>query len=188
MFKNEDQERLSGTESDKRELLKLVSTVHFTMSLDAFDIREDHPFSPAKLFPKTTMISVPATAANFESNEESITETKAKASSRRRGGRPVHPATPPFNDLMARGPAFNIITKLKSFDRPLKVEDVVDVLGLSKTTVYRLSASGQMPSAMLGGSRVYDPSALAMWVASKEPRIAKAHRQLEKEKEEAKRR
>ena len=81
---------------------------------------------------------------------------------------------------------FNIITKLNSYDRPLKVEDVVDVFGLSKTTVYRLSESGQMPSAMLGGSRIYDPSTLAMWVASKEPRIAKAARQLEKEKEDAK--
>lgn len=80
---------------------------------------------------------------------------------------------------------FNIITKLNSFDRPLKVEDVVDVFRLSKTTVYRLSESGQMPSAMLGGSRIYDPSTLAMWIASKDPRIAKAHRQLEKEKEDA---
>jgi predicted DNA-binding transcriptional regulator AlpA len=77
----------------------------------------------------------------------------------------------------------NIITKLNSYNRPLKVEDVMDVFGLSKTTVYRLSKSGQTPSAMLGGSRIYAPSALAMWIASKEPRIAKAHRQLEKEKE-----
>ena len=81
---------------------------------------------------------------------------------------------------------FNIITKLNSYDRPLKVEDVVDVFGLSKTTVYRLSESGQMPSAMLGGSRIFDPSTLAMWVAGKEPRIAKAYRQLENEKKEAK--
>jgi predicted DNA-binding transcriptional regulator AlpA len=81
----------------------------------------------------------------------------------------------------------NIITKLNSYNRPLKVEDVMDVFGLSKTTDYRLSDSGQMPSAMLGGSRIYDPSALAMWIASKEPRIAKAHRQLEKEKEDQKR-
>jgi len=81
---------------------------------------------------------------------------------------------------------FNIITKLNSYDRTLKVEDVVEVFGLSKTTVYRLSESGQMPSAMFGGSRIYDPSALAMWVANKEPRIARAARQIEKEKEDAK--
>jgi predicted DNA-binding transcriptional regulator AlpA len=66
------------------------------------------------------------------------------------------------------------------------VEDVVDVFGLSKTTVYRLSESGQMPSAMLGGSRIYDPSTLAMWIARKEPLIAKASRQLESEKKDAK--
>lgn len=81
---------------------------------------------------------------------------------------------------------FNIITKLNSYDRPLRVEDVVDVFGLSKTTVYRLSESGQMPSAMLGGSRIYDPSTLAMWIARKEPLIAKASRQLESEKKDAK--
>jgi len=81
---------------------------------------------------------------------------------------------------------FNIITKLNSYDRTLNVEDVVDVFGVSKTTVYRMSESGQMPSVMLGGSRRYDPSALAMWVASKDPRIAKASRQLEKEKEKKK--
>jgi len=81
---------------------------------------------------------------------------------------------------------FNIITKLDSYDRTLKVEDVVEVFGLSQTTVYRLSEAGQIPSAMVGGSRIYDPSTLAMWIADKEPRIAKAHRQLKKEKEAAK--
>jgi predicted DNA-binding transcriptional regulator AlpA len=78
---------------------------------------------------------------------------------------------------------FNIITKLNSYDRPLTAADVIDIFGFSKSKVYRISESGQMPSAMLGGSRVYDPSALAMWVASKEPRIAKAHHQLQKETE-----
>jgi hypothetical protein len=50
-----------------------------------------------------------------------------------------------------------------------------------------MSESGKMPSVMLGGSRIYDPFTLAMWVAGKDPRIAKAYRQLEKEKEDAKR-
>lgn len=81
---------------------------------------------------------------------------------------------------------FNVITKLNLYDRLLVADEVVEIFGLSKTTVYRMSESGQMPSVMLGGSRRYDPSALAMWVASKEPRIAKASRQLEKEKEDAK--
>jgi len=80
---------------------------------------------------------------------------------------------------------FNIIAKLNSYERLLKVEDVVDVFSLSNTTVYRMSESGQIPSMMLGGTRFYDPSTLALWVANKEPLIAKAARQLEKEKEEA---
>ncbi len=45
---------------------------------------------------------------------------------------------------------FNLIAKLNSFDRPLKVEDVVDVFGFSKTKLYRLSESRQIPSALLG--------------------------------------
>ena len=80
---------------------------------------------------------------------------------------------------------FNIIEKLNSFDRPLKVEDVVDVFGFSKTKVYRMSQSKQIPSALLGGTWVYDPSALAMWVASRDPNITKAYRQLLKENREA---
>jgi predicted DNA-binding transcriptional regulator AlpA len=80
---------------------------------------------------------------------------------------------------------FNIIEKLNSYDRPLKVEDVVDVFGFSKTKVYRMSETKQIPSTLLGGTWVYDPSALAMWVANKDPNIAKAYRQLLKERKEA---
>lgn len=76
---------------------------------------------------------------------------------------------------------FNIIEKLDSYDRPLHVEDVVDVFGFSKSKVYRMSEAKQMPGALLGGTWVYDPSALAMWAASKDPNIAKAYRQLLKE-------
>lgn len=81
---------------------------------------------------------------------------------------------------------FNLITKLNLYDRLLKAREVVDIFGLSKTTVYRMSESEQMPSLMMGGSRRYDPSALAMWISSKEPRIAKAHRQIEKGKKNVK--
>jgi predicted DNA-binding transcriptional regulator AlpA len=80
---------------------------------------------------------------------------------------------------------FNILAKLNTYDRPLKVEDVVEVFDFSKSKVYRMSESKQIPSALLGGTWVYDPSALAMWVASKDPHIAKAYRQLLKENREA---
>ncbi len=79
---------------------------------------------------------------------------------------------------------FNIIAKLNTYDRPLKVEDVVEVFDFSKSKVYRMSESKQIPSALLGGTWVYDPSALAMWVASKDPNIAKAYLQLLKENKE----
>ena len=81
---------------------------------------------------------------------------------------------------------FNIIDRLNSYDRTLDANDVVEVFRVSKSVVYRMSETGQMPSAMVGGSRIYDPSTLAMWIADKEPRIAKAYRRLKKEKEKEK--
>ena len=39
---------------------------------------------------------------------------------------------------------FNLIAKLNSYDRPLKVEDVIEVFGFSKTKIYRMSESKQI--------------------------------------------
>jgi len=76
---------------------------------------------------------------------------------------------------------YNIIERLGQFDHLLTVDEVGEVLGLSRTSIYRLSESGQIPSVVLGGSRRFDPSTLALWISGKEPRIAKAHRQLRRE-------
>ena len=47
---------------------------------------------------------------------------------------------------------FNIIAKLNTYDRLLEVEDVVEVFGFSKSKVYRMTESKQIPSAMMGGT------------------------------------
>ena len=47
-----DGKRLSDIESDKKKVLKLVSTEYFTEFLNAFGITEDHPLSPAHLVSK----------------------------------------------------------------------------------------------------------------------------------------
>jgi excisionase family DNA binding protein len=80
---------------------------------------------------------------------------------------------------------FNIIAKLNTYDRLLEVEDVVEVFDFSKSKVYRMAESKQIPAALMGGTWKFDPSALAMWSASKDPNIAKAYRQLLKENREA---
>lgn len=80
---------------------------------------------------------------------------------------------------------FNVIAKLDTYDRLLEVEDVVQVFDFSKTKVYRMAESKQIPAALMGGTWKFDPSALALWSASKDPNIAKAYRQLMKEKCEA---
>jgi hypothetical protein len=48
-----------------------------------------------------------------------------------------------------------------------------------------MAESKQIPAALMGGTWKFDPSALAMWSASKDPNIAKAYRQLLKENREA---
>ena len=80
---------------------------------------------------------------------------------------------------------FNVIAKLNTYDRLLEVEDVVEVFDFSKSKVYRMAESKQIPAALMGGTWKFDPSALAMWSASKYPSIAKAYRQLLKENREA---
>ena len=80
---------------------------------------------------------------------------------------------------------FNVIAKLNTYDRLLEVEDVVEVFDFSKSKVYRMAESKQIPAALMGGTWKFDPSALAMWSASKDPSIAKAYRQLLKENREA---
>jgi predicted DNA-binding transcriptional regulator AlpA len=80
---------------------------------------------------------------------------------------------------------FNVIAKLNTYDRLLDVEDVVEVYGFSPSKVYRMSEAKQIPAAMMGGTWKFDPSALAMWTASKDPNIAKAYRLLLKENKEA---
>jgi excisionase family DNA binding protein len=64
---------------------------------------------------------------------------------------------------------FNIIAKLDTYDRLLEVEDVVEVFDFSKSKVYRMAESKQIPAALMGGTWKFDPSALAMWSAIKDP-------------------
>lgn len=80
---------------------------------------------------------------------------------------------------------FNIIAKLETYDRLLNVEDVIEVFCFSKSKVYRMAEEGQIPAALMGGTWKFDPSALAMWSASKDPNILKAYRQLMKQNREA---
>lgn len=81
---------------------------------------------------------------------------------------------------MSRLP-FNIVTELQSVRGLLSVDEVAELLGMSKFTVYRMAQKRQIPSFIVGGSRRFDPSTLIIWLVKKEPQLAVAARQMQQE-------
>jgi len=73
---------------------------------------------------------------------------------------------------------FNILLALESARSLLTVREVADLLGKSPFTIYRMAEKRQIPSLMIGGSRCFDPSVLALWLSKKEPTLATAARKL----------
>jgi excisionase family DNA binding protein len=73
---------------------------------------------------------------------------------------------------------FNILLALESARGLLTVRDVAGLLGKSPFTIYRMAEQRKIPSLMIGGSRCFDPSVLALWLSKKEPSLATAARRL----------
>jgi excisionase family DNA binding protein len=73
---------------------------------------------------------------------------------------------------------FNILIALQGFRGAISVDQVADLLDKSIFTIYRMARKKQIPSLMIGGSRMFDPSTLALWLIKKEPQLAVAARQF----------
>ena len=73
---------------------------------------------------------------------------------------------------------FNILLALESARGLLTVRDVAELLGKSPFSIYRMAQQRKIPSLMIGGSRCFDPSVLALWLTKKEPSLATAARRL----------
>jgi excisionase family DNA binding protein len=73
---------------------------------------------------------------------------------------------------------FNILLALESARGLLTVREVAELLGKSSFTIYRMAEKRQIPSMVIGGSRCFDPSVLALWLSKKEPSLATAARRL----------
>ena len=73
---------------------------------------------------------------------------------------------------------FNILLALESARGLLTVRDVAALLGRSSWSVYRMAEQRKIPSLMIGGSRCFDPSVLALWLSKKEPTLAAAARRF----------
>jgi excisionase family DNA binding protein len=71
---------------------------------------------------------------------------------------------------------WSLISALDSFYGLMTVDDVAEVLGISKFTVYRMAQKKQLPSLVIGGSRKFDPAALAMHFRKRSPESAAAAR------------
>ena len=71
---------------------------------------------------------------------------------------------------------YSFITSLESHQGLMSVEEVAKVLSISKFTVYRMAHRKQLPSLVIGGSRKFDPAALAMHYRKKSPESAAAAR------------
>ncbi len=73
---------------------------------------------------------------------------------------------------------FNILLALESARGLLTVREVAGLLGKSQFSIYRMAQKRQIPCLMIGGTRSFDPSALALWLSKKEPLLATAARRL----------
>ena len=82
------------------------------------------------------------------------------------------------NPRPAASDMFNILLALEAARGLLSVRDVASLLGRSSWSVYRMAEKRQIPSLLIGGSRVFDPSVLALWLAKKEPTLAVAARRI----------
>jgi len=74
---------------------------------------------------------------------------------------------------------FNILIALQGFQGLISVDQVAELLEKSIFTIYRMAQKRQIPSLMIGGSRMFDPSTLALWLIRKEPQLAVAARQFQ---------
>ena len=74
---------------------------------------------------------------------------------------------------------YNILSALQAVRGLLSVSQVAEMFGKSPATIYRMAQKRQIPSFMLGGSRMFDPSTLALWLTRKEPLLAVAARQFQ---------
>jgi excisionase family DNA binding protein len=77
----------------------------------------------------------------------------------------------------ASGP-YNILLALGAIRRLMTVNEVAELLTNSACTIYRMVRHNEIPHVMIGGSLRFDPSALAAWLAKKEPELARVAYQL----------
>ena len=82
-------------------------------------------------------------------------------------------ATPfiPASPLADSGP-WSLIAAIEAHRGLMSATELAVILGKSKFTVYRMAKRREIPSLMVGGSRCFDPAALAQHYRKKSPQSA----------------
>lgn len=75
---------------------------------------------------------------------------------------------------------FNILIELQGIRHMMSADEIATLLQRSVFTIYRMANRGQIPFIRIGGSKMFDPSVIAMWLTKKDPTLAIAARQLAK--------
>jgi excisionase family DNA binding protein len=75
---------------------------------------------------------------------------------------------------------FSVIHTLRSAKGMLSVDDVANLLGLSRFTIYRMAQRRQIPCLLIAGSRRFDPASLTAWLIRKEPQLEAGFRFVQK--------
>lgn len=58
----------------------------------------------------------------------------------------------------------------------LKVAEVADMFGVTQQHIYKMAASGQLPSFRVAGAVRFDPEDLAQWLRRKSPHAVPSNR------------
>jgi excisionase family DNA binding protein len=69
---------------------------------------------------------------------------------------------------------WSLVAAIEAHRGLMTVDEVATVLGVSVYTLYRMAQRKQIPSLVIGGSRRFDPAALAMHYRKKSPESAAA--------------
>ena len=69
-----------------------------------------------------------------------------------------------------------LVERLKTRTGALKVAEVAELFGVTPQQIYKMAASGRIPSFRISGSVRFDPDEVAAWLQQKQTSILTSHR------------
>lgn len=74
------------------------------------------------------------------------------------------------------GDSMKLVERLKNKTGALKVAEVAELFGVTPQQIYKMAASGRIPSFRISGSVRFDPGEVAAWLQQKQTPILTSHR------------